>query len=138
MYDFVHTAEQVDSVRVGAAADPRVTRVGRLLRRAKLDELPNLLNVLLGDMSLVGPRPEIPELVPYFGASAQTVLSVRPGVTSLATLSESGPMSFSEKLAFDVRYVRTRSLRTDLAILWGTLLLPFARRLRARRVTSAA
>jgi lipopolysaccharide/colanic/teichoic acid biosynthesis glycosyltransferase len=97
--------------------------VGRFIRRTSLDELPNLINVVLGDMSLVGPRPEIPELIPYYGSAANTVLSVKPGITSLAKLIGRDHFTFAETLAIDVEYVRTRSLIGDLRILIGTVVM---------------
>jgi len=127
MYDYAYSAEQVDHMRFHAWTDPRVTRVGRFIRRTGLDELPNLINVVRGDMSLVGPRPEIPELIPYFGASARIVLSVRPGVTSLALLAGRSDLTFSETLALDVRYVRERSFRNDMRILWASVALALGR-----------
>ena len=123
LYDYHYDAEQVRELRFHPPVDPRVTRVGRLIRRTSLDELPNLLNVILGDMSLVGPRPEIPELIPYYGASAKLVLSVKPGITSLAKLLGRDHFTFQETLDLDLRYVRERSLRVDLFILIGTVWL---------------
>jgi len=80
----------VDAEKTGVTAtaddDPRVTRVGRFLRKYKLDELPQLVNVLVGEMSLVGPRPEVPQYTALFTAEEQAILGVRPGVTDRATL----------------------------------------------------
>lgn len=123
LYDYSYSAEEVQTLRFHPDGDPRVTRVGRFIRRTSLDELPNLLNVVLGDMSLVGPRPEIPELMPYYGRSARSVLSVKPGITSLAKLIGRDNITFQETLELDLRYVRERSLRTDLGILLGTVLM---------------
>jgi len=121
LYDYRYDAEQVRRLRFHPPSDPRVTRVGRFIRRTSLDELPNLINVVLGDMSLVGPRPEIPELLPYYGAAAASVLAVKPGITSLAKLLGRDHLTFEETLELDVRYVRERSLRTDLRVLVGTV-----------------
>ncbi|HTR97340.1 MAG TPA: sugar transferase [Candidatus Acidoferrales bacterium] len=121
LYDYRYSGEQVRELRFHPPADPRVTRVGRFIRRTSLDELPNLVNVVRGDMSLVGPRPEIPELMPYYGPAARVVLSVRPGITSLAKLLGRDHYSFRETLELDVRYVRARSLRLDLGVLLGTV-----------------
>ncbi len=123
LYDYRYNAEQVRELRFHPPVDPRVTRVGRFIRRTSLDELPNLVNVVLGDMSLVGPRPEIPELLPYYGSSAKLVLSVKPGITSLAKLLGRDHFTFQETLELDLRYVRERSLKTDFAILVGTVWL---------------
>ena len=121
MYDYRYSAEQIQGLRFHPGVDPRVTRVGQFIRRTSLDELPNLLNVITGDMSLVGPRPEIPELIPYYGRSAKTVLSVKPGITSLAKLIGRDNITFQETLELDLRYIRERSLRMDLGILFGTV-----------------
>jgi len=99
-----------------------VTRVGRFLRRTSIDELPNLWNVLKGDMSLVGPRPEIPEMLPYYGDAAETILSIKPGVTSPAKASGRDELTFTETLALDLEYVKNRSLWVDLRILWQTVI----------------
>jgi lipopolysaccharide/colanic/teichoic acid biosynthesis glycosyltransferase len=100
--------------------DPRVTRVGRFIRRTSLDELPNLWNVFRGDMSVVGPRPEIPEMIPYYGDAAPIILSVKPGVTSLAKVTGRDELTFSKTLALDLEYVERRSLRLDLKIIFAT------------------
>ncbi len=121
LYDYRYTDEQIRTLRFHPGQDPRVTRVGRFIRRTSLDELPNLVNVVLGDMSLVGPRPEIPELIPYYGASARAILSVKPGITSLAKLLGRDHLNFEETLELDLRYVRERSLRVDFGVLIGTV-----------------
>lgn len=94
--------------------DPRVTRVGRVLRKTSIDELPNFWNVLKGDMSVVGPRPEIPELAHLYGDALEALLSVRPGVTSPAKASGRDALSFAETLRSDLDYVERRTLLLDL------------------------
>lgn len=123
LYDYRYSAEEIQNLRFHPDADPRVTRVGRFLRRTSLDELPNLMNVVLGDMSLVGPRPEIPELIPYYGEAASVILSVKPGITSLAKLIGRDNLTFQETLELDRRYLRERSLALDFRILFGTLFM---------------
>ncbi len=123
MYEYRYEPNEVKDLRFHPTQDPRVTRVGHFIRRTSLDELPNLLNVVLGDMSLVGPRPEIPELLPYYGRSAGLILSVRPGITSLAKVLGRDHFTFNETLELDLRYVRERSLRMDLGVLLGTVWL---------------
>jgi len=120
LYDYNYSAAEIQELRFHPDQDPRVTRVGRFVRRTSLDELPNLINVVLGDMSLVGPRPEIPELLPYYGAAAAEILSVRPGITSLAKLVGRDDLTFEQTLALDRRYLRERSLALDLRLLFGT------------------
>jgi lipopolysaccharide/colanic/teichoic acid biosynthesis glycosyltransferase len=101
--------------------DPRVTRVGRWLRKTSLDELPNLINVLKGDMRLVGPRPDIAENIRYYTESHREILRVRPGVTGLAQTRGRGMLSFIQTNEADLEYVRRRSLALDLRILTKTL-----------------
>lgn len=121
LYAYEYTSGQLASLRFHPVRDPRVTAVGRLIRRTSIDELPNLWNVVRGEMALVGPRPEIPELIPYYRRAASIILSVKPGVTSVAKVTGRDGHTFTETLALDVEYVETRSLRGDLKILWWTL-----------------
>lgn len=102
--------------------DPRVTPIGRFLRRTSLDELPQMWNVLRGDMSLVGPRPvtEI-ELRERYGTYARVVTSVRPGVTGVWQVSGRSDSDYDSRVNLDATYVRTRRLVTDLGILFHTV-----------------
>ena len=102
------------------ADDPRVTRVGRWLRRYSIDELPNFWNVLRGDMSVVGPRPEIPELAHLYGPELSRFLSVRPGVTSPAKATGRDELSFAETLARELDYIEHRTIGRDLAVIART------------------
>jgi lipopolysaccharide/colanic/teichoic acid biosynthesis glycosyltransferase len=122
---------------ITAAGDRRVTRLGAVLRRCKLDELPQLFNVLMGDMSLVGPRPEVPEYVQMEAPIWQAILQVRPGVTDVATLlyrdeekllgTASDPNAFYRetvlpaKLVINLGYLRSRSLWRDLSLIFLTI-----------------
>ena len=94
--------------------DPRVTKVGRMLRRYSIDELPNFWKVLRGDMSVVGPRPEIPELAEIYGPRLELCLSVKPGVTSPAKALGRDTLSLEETIRMDLDYVQNRTLLTDL------------------------
>ena len=123
LYDYSYSPAEIQELRFHPDQDPRVTRVGRFVRHTSLDELPNLINVVLGDMSLVGPRPEIPELLPYYGEAAAEIRSVRPGITSLAKLVGRDHLSFQQTLALDRRYLRERSLALDFRLLCGTAVL---------------
>ncbi len=100
--------------------DPRVTRVGGFLRRYSLDELPQLLNVLRGEMSLVGPRPPLPEEVEKYGTDMRRRLVVKPGMTGLWQVSGRSDLSWEESVRLDLRYVENWSLILDLQILWKT------------------
>jgi lipopolysaccharide/colanic/teichoic acid biosynthesis glycosyltransferase len=127
---------------VTRAGDPRITRVGRFLRRTKLDELPQLWNVIRGDMSLVGPRPEHPDYVRLYTPDQRRVLSVRPGITSQTSLTfhdeermlaeKGGQSAYAEvllpqKLALDLEYVEHRSVGGDLRILGQTFVFALSR-----------
>lgn len=101
-------------------ADPRVTRVGRLLRRLSLDELPQLINVLGGSMSLVGPRPPLPAEVARYDSSVSRRLLVKPGLTGLWQISGRSDLSWEESVRLDLRYVENWSLALDTLILWKT------------------
>ena len=101
--------------------DPRITRVGRLLRKLSLDELPQLVNVVRGEMSLVGPRMITAAELPEWGAAGQLLLSVRPGLTGLWQVSGRQLLSKAERIRLDAEYVRRMSLRLDLTILARTL-----------------
>ncbi len=105
-----------------AQGDPRITRVGRWLRRTSIDELPQLLNVLRGDMSLVGPRPDVPQQrVLYSQADWAVRCSVRPGITGLAQALLRSDATPAERLALDLRYAREHDLWLDLQIFAWTL-----------------
>lgn len=115
-----------DAAAVGpyytAAGDPRITRVGRFIRRTSLDELPQLLNVLKGEMSVVGPRPDVPaQRALYTEADWRARCSVRPGITGLAQALLRSEATPQQRLDLDLRYVRERSLWLDLRILAWTL-----------------
>ena len=121
---------------ITSAEDRRITRVGASLRKYKLDELPQFLSVLRGDMSLIGPRPEVPEYVELEDHRWQTVLQVRPGITDLASLAFRNEEEMlapaidpeiyyrtsvlPEKLRLNLQYQQSRSLRRDLKLLWMT------------------
>jgi lipopolysaccharide/colanic/teichoic acid biosynthesis glycosyltransferase len=101
--------------------DPRITRTGRLLRRFSLDELPNLVNVLRGEMSIVGPRPTVQEQVDRYTDRQRRRLGVRPGITGWAQINGRTSLPWPERIELDVWYVEHRSLRLDLRILARTI-----------------
>jgi lipopolysaccharide/colanic/teichoic acid biosynthesis glycosyltransferase len=100
--------------------DPRITRVGRLLRRYSLDELPNLINVLKGDMAMVGPRPTVQEQVDRYTERQRRRLEVKPGITGWAQINGRTSLPWPERIELDVWYVENRSFRLDLRILART------------------
>jgi lipopolysaccharide/colanic/teichoic acid biosynthesis glycosyltransferase len=101
--------------------DPRVTRVGRILRKLSVDELPNLWSVLVGDMRLVGPRPEAPEVLQYYTAEEMYKFACTPGITGLAQINGRGLLNWGDTLKWDLQYIRTRSVTQDLKIILLTL-----------------
>lgn len=100
--------------------DPRVTRAGKFIRKTSIDELPNLWNVVTGDMSLVGPRPEIPEVLALYGSYKDQYLSVKPGITCLSKCTGRDRLTKRETIEFDLEYIRRRSFSYDFGILWRT------------------
>lgn len=106
--------------------DPRVTRSGKFLRKTSLDELPQLLNIFSGNMSLVGPRPEVPDIVKHYTPEQRLRLNVLPGVTGLAQVNGRSELTLGETLAYDVEYVRRWSFWLDLLILWKTFSVVFS------------
>jgi exopolysaccharide biosynthesis polyprenyl glycosylphosphotransferase len=117
--DLIRRNEQ-DGVLFKIRKDPRITRPGAWLRRYSCDELPQLINVLRGDMSLVGPRPPLPEEVAQYGDDVRRRLVVKPGMTGLWQVSGRSDLSWEESVRLDLRYVENWSLMLDLQILWKT------------------
>ncbi len=109
-------------------SDPRVTSVGRFLRHSSLDEVPQILNVLRGDMSIVGPRPPLPSEVEQYLPWHRRRLEVKPGITCLWQISGRSQIGFNEWMRLDLEYLRTRSFRTDLLIFLKTIPAVVARR----------
>jgi lipopolysaccharide/colanic/teichoic acid biosynthesis glycosyltransferase len=119
------------------SSDMRITKVGKFIRNYKLDEFAQLINVLIGDMSLVGPRPEVPKYVEMYNAEQKKVLQVKPGITDYASIeysnenellakSKNPEKTYIEeimpaKLALNKKYIETMSLKTDIQIIWMTL-----------------
>ena len=108
--------------------DPRVTPIGEFLRRTSLDELPQIFNVLKGEMSLVGPRPIVQEEVPRYGIHIKKYYSVKPGITGLWQVSGRSDISYSERVALDVEYVVNRNLLKDIQILIKTFDVVFRKK----------
>ena len=108
--------------------DPRITRVGAFLRRSSLDEVPQLLNVLRGDMSIVGPRPQIPTEVELYEPWHRRRLEVKPGITCLWQIAGRSHIGFDEWMRLDLEYLRRRSLQLDLWIVLHTLPAVIARK----------
>jgi exopolysaccharide biosynthesis polyprenyl glycosylphosphotransferase len=117
LVDFENMVEPVFKIE----NDPRVTRIGRILRRTSIDELPQLFNVLKGDLSLVGPRPEEMALVRRYGSFLRERLKARPGITGLQQIKCRGSVRMSDRMAYDLAYIAKPSLWLDLKILFRTV-----------------
>ena len=104
------------------AFDETVTPLGRVLRKYSLDELPQLFNVLFGDMSLVGPRPEIPEITTHYTTKQAQRLKVKPGITGYAQVNGRSEIDHGKKIELDLYYVENQSFRLDLRIIWLTMI----------------
>jgi lipopolysaccharide/colanic/teichoic acid biosynthesis glycosyltransferase len=122
LYRYSFTAENFHNQFPTPHPDPRVTRVGRVLRKLSVDELPNLWSVVVGDIRLVGPRPEAPEVLQYYTPEEMYKLACKPGISGLAQINGRGLLTWGQTLAWDLEYVRTRSVYLDLKIILLTLL----------------
>jgi lipopolysaccharide/colanic/teichoic acid biosynthesis glycosyltransferase len=117
----VEGAEHIGAGLAVNENDERITRVGALLRRTSLDELPNLINVLRGEMSLIGPRPTLPAQVEQYTARQRERLALKPGITGWAQVNGRATLPWAERIELDLHYIEHRSLALDLRILWRTL-----------------
>ncbi|MBK1699965.1 sugar transferase [Thiococcus pfennigii] len=113
--------EMAGGVTFKMQRDPRITRIGRFIRKASIDELPQLWNVIRGDMSLVGPRPALPSEVDGYSLADRRRLEVTPGITCIWQVSGRSDIPFPQQVELDVRYIESQSLLTDLAILLQTV-----------------
>jgi lipopolysaccharide/colanic/teichoic acid biosynthesis glycosyltransferase len=120
-YAYKYDNQELKDLYFKVKDDPRITRQGKRLRKSTLDELPNFWCLLTGEMALVGPRPEIPEMLPYYKGEMLKKFTVRPGITGLAQVSGRGRLGFYETVDLDVEYVNKRSLMFDMKILLLTV-----------------
>ena len=109
-------------LQITSKDDPRITKVGRFIRKTKIDELPQLLNVLKGDMSLVGPRPLLVEYLPLYTAKQARRHEIKPGITGWAQVNGRDDLSIPEKVLLEVEYMHKKSFWFDIKILWMTFL----------------
>jgi len=116
----VQGAEHIGAGLAVNADDSRITRVGAVLRRTSVDELPNLVNVLRGEMSLIGPRPTLPVQVDQYTERQRRRLEIKPGITGWAQVNGRASLPWSERIELDLYYIEHRSLALDLRILWRT------------------
>lgn len=117
--------ENLDKFVFQSKSDNRITKVGGFLRKTSLDELPQLFNVLIGNMSLVGPRPEIPDVVKFYPESYKQRLKVVPGITGLAQVSGRGEIELGKTVGYDLTYIKNFSVLYDLKILFKTFAAVF-------------
>jgi len=123
LYEYNYSEEELGILPVQRKDDPRVTRVGKWLRRTSFDELPNFINVLKGDMHLVGPRPDIWENIRHYPKDHLRKLSIKPGMTCIAQINGRGKLSFFQTNIYDLEYLENRSLTLDFKILYKTILV---------------
>lgn len=123
LYSYSYTPQQIQELQFKWDGDPRVTRMGKWLRKTTLDELPNFWNLLRGDVALVGPRPEIPEMLAYYTPEQMLKFSVKPGITGLAQTCGRGRLKFQQTTWYDLEYVRSRSFGLDWKIILRTIKL---------------
>ncbi len=130
----VQNAEKISGPVWAQKKDPRITRLGRFLRKTRLDEIPQFINILMGDMSLIGPRPERPHFVEDLDGKVENYrrrLEIKPGLTGLAQVSsgyDSSVASVAEKVAYDIEYIDNWSLWLDIKILLRTVVVVFTGR----------
>ncbi|MCK4789616.1 MAG: sugar transferase [Desulfobacteraceae bacterium] len=122
LYEYKYDKKEIKQLKFKKNIDPRVPEWARWLRKSSLDELPNFVNVFLGDMSLVGPRPEIPEMTKYYSVRQRNKFAVKPGITGLAQIKGRGNLSFQESLKYDLEYVENQSLLLDMKIIAKTII----------------
>lgn len=120
-----HLNERADGPFFKIKRDPRLTRTGKLIRRFRLDEFPQLINVLKGDLSLVGPRPHEPEEIKSYPAGYQNLIAAKAGVTGLSQVNGASSLPFAKELALDSYYVNNQNLWLDIKIIAKTLAILF-------------
>ncbi len=121
LYDYNYSEAEIERMAFKVEDDPRVTRAGKWLRKSTLDELPNFWNVLTGEMRLVGPRPEIPEMLPNYRPRQMRKFSVKPGITGLPQINGRGRLSFQQTVGYDLEYVDRKSALLDVKIIFMTI-----------------
>lgn len=127
LYTYMYSKEELKSLKFKIENDPRIPKWANWLRKSSLDELPNFINVLIGDMSIVGPRPDIPEMMKYYTDEQKMKLKVKPGITGLAQIQGRGNLSFQDTLKYDVEYAKNPSFLLDIKIIIGTIMATFSR-----------
>lgn len=120
LYRYEYSDKEIKKLYFKHAGDPRLTRLGEKLRKTTIDELPNFINVIKGEMSLVGPRPDIPEMIKYYEDWQRKKFTVKPGITGLAQINGRGLLSFQETLKLDVKMVKKYGLWFNTKVMFRT------------------
>lgn len=123
LYKYNYTEDEVEHMKFKVSDDPRITNTGTYLRKISLDELPNLINVVRGEMNLVGPRPEIPEMIKYYKPEQMKKFSIKPGITGFAQTNGRGNLTFQKTIEYDLKYVDNRNVILDFYIFIKTSLV---------------
>ncbi|WP_240377988.1 sugar transferase [Bacillus piscicola] len=123
----INNAENIGTGLKISGNDPRITRVGKFLRTTSIDELPQIINILKGDMSIIGPRPTIKKVVEQLSEDGKKRHVVKPGITGLAQVNGRQSLNWSEKIKYDVQYVDSLSFKLDIKILFLTILVVLKR-----------
>jgi lipopolysaccharide/colanic/teichoic acid biosynthesis glycosyltransferase len=121
MKDSLLSQNESQGIRFKMKQDPRITKVGRALRKLSIDELPQLWNVLKGDMSLVGPRPSVPKEVREYSLQDRRRLGAKPGITCFWQVSGRSELSFDQQVSLDIEYIQSQSLKLDILIVIKTI-----------------
>lgn len=127
LYRYQYSPEDIKNLYFKIPDDPRLTRLGRRLRKTTLDELPNFINILKGDINFVGPRPEIPEMIKYYEEWQRKKFQIKPGITGLAQANGRGLLGFQESLKLDLEYTEKSCLWMDFKIICKTVKSTFFR-----------
>lgn len=121
LYKYYYTENEMENMKFKVADDPRITKAGLYIRKTSLDELPNLINVLKGEMNLIGPRPEIPEMIKYYKTWQMDKFSVKPGITGLAQVNGRGLLTFQKTVEYDIIYIKKKNVLLNFNIFWKTI-----------------
>ena len=123
LYKYYYSEREIEAMIFKISNDPRLTKFGSYLRRTSLDELPNLINVVKGDMNLIGPRPEIPEMIKYYKPWQMEKFSVKPGVTGLAQVNGRGLLTFQKTIDYDLNYIKNKNIFFNFYLFWKTFVV---------------
>jgi lipopolysaccharide/colanic/teichoic acid biosynthesis glycosyltransferase len=121
LYKYDYSQKEIENMKFKISDDLRVTKFGSYLRKTSLDELPNLINVVKGNMNLIGPRPEIPEMIKYYKPFQMEKFSIKPGITGLAQVNGRGHLTFQKTIEYDLMYLKGKNFFLDFYIFVRTV-----------------